>query len=133
LHEIPDSGTVTAINYPGVEGYPYVSLGILGILEEPREGGGSARLLAGVEWIPSKDIFGLLVGGGGIAGGIGNDALIEVSGEVRFLRLPSETVTVEHRQRQVVSIARRSSSSWQVRPTLRVGVEVLVWRRDPIE
>jgi hypothetical protein len=124
----PDSGTVVGAGYPGVAGYPYGTLGLVAVLDE-RGSAGGASLHLGMEWIPSKDVLALLLGGSGIAGAIGDDVFIEFGGEARALRLPKVVSTVEYRQGQVVSIDRQSSTDWRLRGAVRFGVEVLVGRR----
>jgi hypothetical protein len=126
----PDSGTVVGTGYPGVDGYPYASLGVLGVLDQVTDESANARLHAGVEWIPAKEIFGLLLGGDLVAGSIGDNASIDLGVEARSLRIPKEITTVEFRQGQPISIERQRSAIWQVRWGVRLGVEVLVWRRE---
>jgi hypothetical protein len=120
----PDSGTVVATGYPGVAGYPYGSLGLIAVLEE-RGSAGGGRLHLGTEWIPSKDIVGVLLGGSAVAGTIG-DLSFEFGGEVRALRIPKVISTVEYRQGQVFSLDRQNASDWRLRGAVRFGVEILV-------
>jgi hypothetical protein len=126
----PDSGTVVSTGYPGVAGYPYGSLGLIAVLEE-RGSAGGGRLHIGMEWIPSKDIVGLLLGGSGIAGTIGDDVFIDFGGEVRALRIPKVIRTVEFRQGVPVSIVEESQSDWRLRGAVRLGFEILVGPRRP--